>query len=182
MKFYVMNLSVYLQPRNSVQPALDGVTTLQERIVEEALKLARRVVGLPLITLNIGTNQGSVLLSTTYMGGKMPLICRLTILNSILILAPARFLSADNPKRLPHDTSFGMMHATTSDVACMQAEVWLQSVGKTDYATIKAFNAIWHGERTVLDKVADTFALGDHSTAQLLASSGRDFSCTDLGT
>jgi hypothetical protein len=47
---------------------------------------------------------------------------------------------------------------------------WLQGIGKADPATMQGFQAIWSQEDpTVLDKVAQTLALGDPAAARLLA-------------
>src|SRR5262245_8668240 len=77
-------------------------------------------------------------------------------------------MAAENkppPKELP---SFGTLRVTPPDVARSQAEAWLKGVGKTDETTQKAFAAIWQGDRSVLDKVADTLALGDAEAKKLL--------------
>lgn len=61
---------------------------------------------------------------------------------------------------------------TTLDAAKAQADAkaWLQSAGKTDAATMQKFDAIWaQNNRTVLDRLAETFRLGDATAANLLA-------------
>src|SRR5262249_7727846 len=50
-----------------------------------------------------------------------------------------------------------------------QALAWLKEVGKTDAATELAFTAVWGSDRPLLDKVADTLALGDPEAKKLLA-------------
>ncbi|MFL5241156.1 MAG: hypothetical protein ACJ8FY_03530 [Gemmataceae bacterium] len=66
--------------------------------------------------------------------------------------------------------SFGTLRAADPDAVRGQALEWLKSAGKSDEATLKAFNTIWDSTDTVLlDKVADTLALGDESAAKLLA-------------
>jgi hypothetical protein len=55
-------------------------------------------------------------------------------------------------------------------VARTRSLEWLKQVGKADEATTKQFEAIWkQGDRTVLDRVADTLALGNAAAAKLLA-------------
>jgi tetratricopeptide (TPR) repeat protein len=68
-------------------------------------------------------------------------------------------------KELP---SFGTLRATAPDAARSQAQDWLKSVGKSDAATLKQFNAVWDADRPVLDKVAQTLTLGDKHAAKLL--------------
>jgi len=70
------------------------------------------------------------------------------------------------PKELP---SFGTLRASDLEAARGQALAWLKGVGKTDAATQQAFAAIWNSDRPLLDKVADTLALGDPEARKLLA-------------
>jgi polyhydroxyalkanoate synthesis regulator phasin len=66
--------------------------------------------------------------------------------------------------------AFGALEATSPEKARAQAEAWLKEVGKTDATTTTRFTAIWaQDERPVLDRLADTFALGDERAAKLLA-------------
>jgi hypothetical protein len=71
-------------------------------------------------------------------------------------------------KRAPVVT-FGALEATSAEAARSQAEAWLKQVGKTDAATTERMAAIWKSDRPVLDRLADTFALGDAKAARLLA-------------
>lgn len=72
------------------------------------------------------------------------------------------------------EISFGALEPLSAEAARAQAEAWLKEIGKTDAATQARFQAIWkQEERTVLDRLADTFVLGDEQAAKLLAS-GRD--------
>lgn len=64
--------------------------------------------------------------------------------------------------------SFATLRSLDRDVARGQALAWLKGVGKTDDATMKAFDAIWAEQRPVLDQVAATFALGDPQAKKLL--------------
>src|SRR5437879_888837 len=62
---------------------------------------------------------------------------------------------------------FSTLKAATPEAAKIKAEAWLKSVGKFDQA---AFDKIWNqGERTVLDRVADTLALGNPEAATIIA-------------
>jgi len=77
--------------------------------------------------------------------------------------------TADEAKKVPKEiASFGTLRATAPDLARSQAEEWLKSVGKTDAASQKAFADVWSGDRTVLDQVADTLALGNADARKLL--------------
>jgi hypothetical protein len=65
--------------------------------------------------------------------------------------------------------SFSTLRGPSPDVARSQALAWLKGAGKTDEATLKSFEVIWaQAERPLLDRVADTLALGDPQAAQLL--------------
>lgn len=63
-----------------------------------------------------------------------------------------------------------MLRSPSLENARMQALDWLTQAGKTDDATRRAFDALWQpGDRPILDRVADTLALGDGRAADLLA-------------
>jgi hypothetical protein len=63
---------------------------------------------------------------------------------------------------------FSTLKPVTPEVAKAQAAKWLKSIGKFDEA---AFNKIWADEkRTVLDRTADSLALGNTEAAALLES------------
>jgi len=68
--------------------------------------------------------------------------------------------------------SFGTLRAPAPDAARGQAEAWLKGAGKTDAAAQKEFAAVWDSDRTLLDKVADTLALGDANAARILHEVG----------
>jgi tetratricopeptide (TPR) repeat protein len=99
---------------------------------------------------------------------------RLTVRGSVLsvslILVWGGSLLADGAdKKVVKETpSFGVMRAPAADAVRAQAQAWLQKTGKTDAATQKAFDALWATERSLLDKLVDTFALGEPAAAQLL--------------
>jgi len=64
---------------------------------------------------------------------------------------------------------FGALSAVEEQKAQADARAWLKSVGKDDAATIQKFDAIWaQKSRTVLDRLTETFKLGDATAAQLL--------------
>lgn len=65
--------------------------------------------------------------------------------------------------------TFGALRSASSEAAKVQAQSWLQATGKMDQ---KAFESVWAQEDlTVLDKVAETFRLGDAEAAKLLTES-----------
>lgn len=66
--------------------------------------------------------------------------------------------------------TFGALETATPEAVQAKALAWLKAIGKTDLATTQQFQAIWaRDERSVLDRVADTFALGDPRAAKALA-------------
>jgi hypothetical protein len=67
--------------------------------------------------------------------------------------------------------SFGSLRSATLEAARGQAMSWLKSVGKTDEATLAEFNKIWaeNNDQPVLDRVANTLALGNAEAKKLLA-------------
>jgi hypothetical protein len=98
--------------------------------------------------------------------------------NWISALALAVLLTAGGPA-LAQDLKkgglgFGTLEAASADAVQAQAQAWLKAAGKTDPATTAAFEAIWkQADRPVLDRLADTFVLGNADAAKLL-SEGRD--------
>jgi hypothetical protein len=78
---------------------------------------------------------------------------------------------ADAGKSVPKDIiSFGTLRAAPAAEARSQALTWLKGVGKSDADSLKAFETIWSQDhRPVIDRVADTLALGDAEAAKLLA-------------
>jgi hypothetical protein len=99
----------------------------------------------------------------------------LAALSLTAALAIGSLASAADAKRTPRElASFGVLQSPTVDEAKNQAQTWLNSVGKTDEASQKAFAAIWASDRAMLDKVADTLCLGDVGAARLL-SEARDY-------
>jgi len=86
-----------------------------------------------------------------------------------VLLVGVGLAGADNksPKEI---LSFGTLKAPSADEARGQALDWLKAAGKTDEASQKAFDAIWaDAERPVLDRVAQTLALGNPEAAKLLS-------------
>ncbi len=85
-----------------------------------------------------------------------------------VLLAGGSLGLADQKKEF----SFGALEPLSASAAQAQAAAWLRDIGKTDAPTMAKFQAVWkQEERTILDRLADTFALGDERAAQLLAQS-----------
>ncbi len=82
-------------------------------------------------------------------------------------LCGGSLLAADVEKQAT--PAFGVLSSAAPDAVKAQALDWLKSVGKTDAASQKAFDAVWSADRPTLDKLADTFALGNADAAKLLA-------------
>ena len=71
-----------------------------------------------------------------------------------------------NEKRPP--AAFGALEAMTPETARAKAADWLKSVGKADAA--QQLESIWRQDgRALIDRLADTFALGDPAAAKLLS-------------
>lgn len=67
-------------------------------------------------------------------------------------------------------SAFGALEAVNAAAAQAKLSAWLKEVGKSDAATTAKLEAIWkENHRSVLDRVADSFALGDPLAAQLMA-------------
>lgn len=66
-------------------------------------------------------------------------------------------------------SSFGIFESVTAETARPRVLAWLKEVGKSDAGTIQKAEAIWKDEtRSVLDRVADSLALGDAVAAKLI--------------
>jgi len=77
--------------------------------------------------------------------------------------------AAEGVKPTKDIASFGTFTSPSVDAARTQAAEWLKSVGKTDAASTAAFEAIWKGNRPLLDKITRTLELGDANVAKLMA-------------
>jgi len=81
-------------------------------------------------------------------------------------LAGTPVFAADPAKPAP-SFGFSTLRTATPDAAKAKAEAWLKSVGKYDAAS---FAKVWAEEsRTVLDRTADSLALGNSEAARILA-------------
>jgi len=85
---------------------------------------------------------------------------------AVLLLGGSQGFAAEK-NRTP---VFGALEAMTPEAVQAKAQAWLKEVGKTDAASQERFGAIWaQKERTVLDRLVDTFSLGDAEAAKLMA-------------
>src|SRR5262245_21664658 len=91
---------------------------------------------------------------------------------AVLALCGGRALAQEKPApdKAPakEAASFGTLETMTADAAKAKLLEWLKEVGKADVNTTKEFEAIWSAEKPMLDKVADTFSLGDPEAKKLL--------------
>jgi hypothetical protein len=94
--------------------------------------------------------------------GRLALVAAALLASGGLLLAE----DAKTAKPAKDIAAFGSLDTMSVEAAKAKAAEWLKEVGKTDD---KAFEAIWAADKTVLDKVAETFALGDADAAKLLA-------------
>ena len=88
------------------------------------------------------------------------------ILAALSFIAPA---AAAETKAADQPLTFGVLQAPAEDAARAQALDWLKSVRPVDGAMQAAFDAVWAADRPVLDRVSDTFTLGNPEAARLLA-------------
>ena len=78
-------------------------------------------------------------------------------------------LEGADKTRPKEPASFGTLKASSLEAARGQALAWLKGVGKAD-AVQKEFDALWQQtDRSLLDLVSATLALGDADAAKLLA-------------
>jgi len=77
-------------------------------------------------------------------------------------------------RRVP--ANFGALETASEEAVKGKALAWFKGAGNTDAIKLQAFENIWRGtERPVLERLAETFALGDAAAAKLL-SDARDLS------
>lgn len=98
----------------------------------------------------------------------MRLSCWISTAALALLVGGADRVCADEKKPLKELPSFTVLRSPTQETARSQAMAWLKGVGKTDAATLQSFNKLWASDRPLLDKVADTLALGEPAAAALL--------------
>src|SRR3954469_23111192 len=83
-----------------------------------------------------------------------------------LVVAAGASRAADAPARPSKEVAtFGALQAPSAEAAREQAAKWYASAGGKDP---KAFDAIWAADRSILDKVTQSLALGSKPAADLL--------------
>jgi hypothetical protein len=93
---------------------------------------------------------------------------RLGLAVATLAVALVGGARAEGEKPTKDIASFGTFASPSAEAAKTQAAEWLKSVGKTDAASLAAFEAIWKGNRPLFDKVTKTLELGDANVAKLM--------------
>lgn len=93
---------------------------------------------------------------------------RLGLAVAALAVALVGGARAEGEKPTKDIASFGTFASPSVEAAKTQAAAWLASVGKTDAATLAAFDAAWKSNRPLLDKVIKTLELGDANVAKLM--------------
>jgi len=82
------------------------------------------------------------------------------------LAVPATPASAADPVKPAPTFGFSTLRTATPETARQKTETWLKSVGKFDQA---AFDKVWADQsRTILDRTADSLALGSPAAASLL--------------
>lgn len=87
---------------------------------------------------------------------------------TLLLVGASRVQAEAETKPKKEMPSFSLLRSPAPETVRSQALDWLKSVGKSDAASQKSFEKIWAGDRSLLDKVAGTLALGDAGAAKLL--------------
>jgi hypothetical protein len=85
---------------------------------------------------------------------------------------PSLLAGDPGKRRTVERVNFGELQSPDPQAAREQALAWLLGTGKADAAKQLAFHAIWSGEKALLERVAETLALGDADARQLLAEAG----------
>jgi len=99
-----------------------------------------------------------------------------TWLASLAVLALVTSVSLTAPGSGKKELAFGALEPMSAEAAQAKAQAWLKEVGKTDAATTQKFQAIWSNEnRAVLDRLADSFALGNAQAAKMLDAARAEF-------
>jgi len=84
-------------------------------------------------------------------------------LGLVILLAGSQSLRAQQG-------GFGTLETANEAAIKAKAAAWLKEVGKSDPATMQKFEALWsQKDRTLTDRLGDTFALGNDAAAKILA-------------
>jgi hypothetical protein len=89
---------------------------------------------------------------------------------SVSLAAAGSALADDAKQSSKGPLSFGALRPANPEEVRERALAWLNQAGKSDPTTRKSFDSLWaQTDRSVVDRLADTFALGDERAAKLLA-------------
>jgi len=96
---------------------------------------------------------------------------QLTCLSLSALLACGGAALADGPAQSPPAkvAAFAALPTPSQEEARAKALEWLKGAGQSDAGMLGAFDDIWKSDAPLLDKVADTLALGDGDARRLLA-------------
>jgi hypothetical protein len=84
----------------------------------------------------------------------------------LVLLVGAQAVNGQQPKK---EIAFGSLESMNPDTARTKAAAWLKTAGKTDAASLQRFDSIWkQEERTVLDRLTETFTIGSDAAAKLM--------------
>lgn len=87
---------------------------------------------------------------------------RYSCVGLVLLLAGGQVVRAQQ--------GFGTLETASEASIKAKAAAWLKEAGKTDQATQGSFEALWsQKDRTIVDRLGETFALGNADAAKLLA-------------
>jgi hypothetical protein len=89
---------------------------------------------------------------------------------AVLLVAGGQVMGQDKKP-----IGFGTLDAASAETVKTQAEAWLKATGNMNGGMADQFEAIWKQDRPVLDRLADTFGLGNADAAKLIAEA-RDVS------
>src|SRR5262249_56184829 len=87
----------------------------------------------------------------------------------VLVLCAGQLLAEDKKPARESAIAFSTLETMNADLARGKALDWLKQIGKSDADSLKAFDAIWDSDKSVLDKVTATFTLGDAAAARIIA-------------
>jgi hypothetical protein len=83
----------------------------------------------------------------------------------LLTVTGARADNEGSPRR----AALGFLRTPAADTVKAKALAWLKNSGKADEQTVASFEALWaKTDRSLLDRVADTFALADSEADRIL--------------
>ncbi len=104
-----------------------------------------------------------------FPGRLTALACAVGFSGTVAVAAGPASKETRPAKVVKQASAFGKFEGTPEREARQNAEDWLREAGKSGPEVDAAFAAIWAKDRPVLERLANTFALGDVEAARLLA-------------